>query len=143
MFGWSGYGTCLCLKLACILYLHLDFWPLFAFLDHLRPLAYCICFLYLILRASNCSSCQYPFASRLWEIYSHTYLKEFNFCYSTTRHASSSVMSFNQSPPRRSRWGWEGAIVYISSLPLPHSEEKHFHKSAARYMCSQFPGSGH
>lgn len=41
------------------------------------------------------------------------------------------------------RWGLEKAPVYISSSPLPHSEEKHFHKSASRYMCSQFPGSGH
>lgn len=119
--------------------------PFGFFRVHVHPLTYCICFLYLILRASNCSGCQYPLSSSLWEISSHTYLKEFNFCYSTTRHASSSVMSFDQSPPRRERrpWGWEGTIVYISSLPLPHSEEKHFHKSATRYMCSQFPGSGH
>ncbi|KAF7411673.1 hypothetical protein V1477_014345 [Vespula maculifrons] len=26
---------------------------------------------------------------------------------------------------------------------FPTSEEKHFHKSASRYMCAQFPRSGH
>lgn len=44
------------------------------------------------------------------------------------------------------RWGSGPAIVYISSSSSPLawlSEEKHFHKSGARYMCSQFPGSGH
>ncbi|KAF7266274.1 hypothetical protein GWI33_020307 [Rhynchophorus ferrugineus] len=34
------------------------------------------------------------------------------------------------------------ALLYISLLPL-YSEEKHFHKSGPRYMCSQFPGSGY
>lgn len=34
--------------------------------------------------------------------------------------------------------------IYISRRPCPvPGEEKRFHKSAARYMCSQFPGSGH
>lgn len=34
--------------------------------------------------------------------------------------------------------------VYIYFAPVWCSlEEKHFHKSSKRYMCSQFPGSGH
>lgn len=46
--------------------------------------------------------------------------------------------------------GTFGVHIYFFPLPSPspspfahRPEEKHFHKSAPRYMCSQFPGSGY
>jgi len=35
------------------------------------------------------------------------------------------------------------AVAAAAAAAFPTSEEKHFHKSASRYMCAQFPRSGH